>query len=176
MSQSSEPNSAYQKTGVDMRLNESELALVYAVARDCNDLLPNLTEPNLELIMEGARDFNSPAKAITYSINGTNLGWQAALVVREVYSGKHPKDLQIPSVVYYEGVNEPNVTQRLKETKDKLADTNEVDKDYYNAAINILLDLWLEDLRQSGQTAMMPTEGVYIRDNENHLYLYERAK
>jgi hypothetical protein len=176
MGQSSQPNSASQKRGIDMRLNENELALVYAVAKDCIDLLPDLTDPNLGPIIEGARDFNSPTKPITYSINRTNLGRQAALVVRQVYSGKPPQDLQIPALVYYDAANDPNVVQRLKETKNKLADKNKADKSYYNAAINILLDLWLEDLRQSGQAVSVPAEGVYLRDKENHLYLYERAE
>jgi hypothetical protein len=184
MGQSSEPNSVSQKGGIDMRLNENELALVYAVAKDCIDLLPDLidpnidpnTDPNLDSIIEGARDFNSPTKPITYSIDRNNLGWQAALVVRQVYSGKPPQDLQIPALVYYEAANDPNVIQRLKETKNKLADENKDDKSYYNAAINVLLDLWLENLRQSGQAVSVPAEGVYIRDDENHLYLYERAE
>ena len=181
ISQSSEPNRTLQQGEVNMRLNEIELALVYAVVTDCIDLLPDdiavmLIDPNLDPILKGASDFNSTAQALTYSMNRANLGWQAAFVVKQLYDGKPPTNLQVPASVYYDAVDEPNVLKRLKITKTELLSKDRTDKSFYRAAVNLTLDLWLEDLRQSGQTVMTPTEGVYIRDEENHLYLYERAE
>jgi hypothetical protein len=162
-------------------LNEIELALVYSVVTDCIDLLPDdvsvmLTDPNLDPILEGARDFNSPSQTPTYSMNQANLGWQAAFVVRQLYNGKPPINLKAPASVYYDAVSEPNVTKRIRVTKTELSSIDRTDKNFYRAAVNLTLDLWLEDLRKSGQTVVTPTEGVYIRDEENHLYLYERAE
>jgi hypothetical protein len=164
-----------------MRLNEIELALVYAVITDCIDLLPDdiavmLTDPNLDPILKGASDFNLPAQTLTYSMNQANLGWQAAFVVRQLYGGKPPTNLTVPASVYYDANDEPNVLKRLNATKTELSSKNRTDKNFYRASVNLTLDLWLEDLRQSGQTVMTPTEGVYIRDEENHLYFYEGAE
>ena len=184
-----DPNNLLPQKGMNMNLNKNELTLVFAVVKDCLNLLPDeisdkLVGLNLDVILQGAQDFNNPERPIKYIADQKNLGWQAALIIRKIYNGQPPTDLNIPASIYYGKYNEPNdsnkpndpnVLQRLKTICPQLAKWAKEDKEYYNAAVNILLDVWMEDLWKSGYELRPPVEGVYLRDDEDGLYLYEKG-
>jgi hypothetical protein len=190
-----EPNSLSQKKEMNNNITKKELTLVFAVVKDCLTLLPDelsnkLSEPNINVILQGAQDFNNPSSPIKYSTDQKNLGWQAALVIRKIYNRRLPAEMNIPASIYYEKYNEsndpnktkdsntpnkPNVLQRLDTIHSQLTQWTKKDKEYYNAAVNMLLDLWIEDLRKSGYELNSPDEGIYLRDDEDSLYLYEKA-
>ena len=86
-----EPNSLSQKKEMNNNITKKELTLVFAVVKDCLALLPDelsnkLSEPNINVILQGAQDFNNPRSPIKYSAEQANLGWQAALVIRKIYN------------------------------------------------------------------------------------------
>ncbi|MGA2093668.1 MAG: hypothetical protein ABSH16_09715 [Sedimentisphaerales bacterium] len=179
--ESPDPNILLPKKVINMRLTENEMKLVTSVAEDCLDLLPDelsnkIIDSNIDSILQGAMDYNNPDEPIKYRLDPKNLGWQAALIIRKIYNKQPPSDPNIPALIYYEKYNDPNILQRLEAFHQELSKQPKKDKEYYSAAINILLDVWMEDLRKSGYEVNSPDEGVYLRNDENELYLYERVE
>lgn len=155
-------------------------SLSYALINDVLDLIPDeisdtiQDEHNINEIMVGIG--NPGPKALpSFSIERRNLGSQVAYIVLLVY-GNEIKNITIPQSIYYtQEDSDKNINMRIKNglyliKKNPVSNSQ---RDLYNLALNIIIDLWIMDFSKKGFHAERPNDGVYLRDSQNNLYPYK---
>ena len=106
------------------------------------------------------------------SVSERNLGLQAACVVLAVY-GKQPSDVEIPENILYEGAGVAGDFQaRLKRGLHKLHKSDDRQRDQYNIAFNLVVDLWLKAFAEHKLLVTFPSRGSCRRDTEKNLRLF----
>jgi hypothetical protein len=167
----------------DFRTNYDFISFFYNLINDAIDLLPDDLEKLVlqgrkgDSLLAGALAFDPQHKSLRVSLEASNLGAQASYVVLQIYGGA-PVNAVIPQAVYYNGFDRgENFSERIIEGRRQIERSSHPDRDRYNLALNVLTDLWLVDLEQSGQKITdPPIEGVYLRDAHEDLYLVEEAQ
>lgn len=167
----------------NFRYNYDFISFVYNLINDALDLLPDdlekmiLKDQGVEALMEGALTFDPQESSLKYSLAPINFGAQASYVVLNIYDGV-PVNVVIPRAIYYDGFDGGEIfSSRIIEGKKALARSSHLHRDKYNLALNLLTDIWLANFKKSGQEVTdLPKEGVYLRDANEELYLYEEAK
>lgn len=167
----------------NFRYNYDFISFVYNLINDGLDLLPDdlekmiLKDQGIDALMEGALTFDPQETSLKYSLAPINFGAQASYVVLNIYDGI-PKNAVIPRAIYYDGFEGgENFSGQIIEGKKALARSIHLHRDKYNLALNLLTDIWLTNFKKSGQEVTdLPKEGVYLRDANEELYLYEEAQ
>ena len=167
-------------------IGDESVSLVYSLVNDAVDLLPaNLRQKileadNLDPIMEGASSFEPSIRLKSYSVDPNNFGVQAAYILRGIYGERDFKKKIIPQTLYFNGFSKidiDNIEDRIKKDKSQLVKTETLYRDQYNLALNLLVNIWLNDFKKSGETiSKIPKEGVYLRDSNGNLYFYEGGR
>lgn len=162
------------------RNGEGFICLVSCLIIDAFYLLPasirRLIKKNKKTIIEDAVTYYQEKKFPKHSPGSKDLGAQASYTLMQVY-GKKTAHKTKPQSIYYDGFEEDfDFNNKLVKGKKDLNNSKNLSRDIYNLAINLLVNLWLQNLRQSGKTiSSTPKEGVYLRDAKEKLYLHEEA-
>lgn len=137
-------------------------------ANDMTDLIQILVKDALALlpkkIREKMREYSKDTKSISD-------------IVRGIYKTDKIKDLSIPEVIYYEGFkNIQNIENIVREESSKLTNSEKLYRDQYNISLNLLVNLWLTNLKKSmDRIRKIPKEGIYLRDSTGELYFHEEG-
>jgi len=132
-------------------------------ANDMTNLIQILVKDALALlpkkIREKMREYSKDTKSISD-------------IVRRIYKTDKIKDLSIPEVIYYEGFkNIQNIENIVREESSKLTNSEKLYRDQYNISLNLLVNLWLTNLKKSmNRIRKIPKEGIYLRDSTGELY------
>lgn len=101
---------------------------------------------------------------------------QASLIVSRIY-GNTQKAALIPQTIYYEhpeGVFD--LEKSLAHAIHELRESNNIERDRYNLALNLLVNGFLSYVSSLGLKASpAPKEGLYLRDFSNSLYCHEEV-
>jgi hypothetical protein len=167
----------------NFRYNYDFISFVYHLINDALDLFPDdlekiiLKDQKVDVLLEGALTFDPQEPSLKYLLEPMNFGAQASYVVLHIYGGA-PVNAVIPQAIYYNGFDgSENFSGRIAEGKKGLAKSSHLDRDKYNLALNLLTDIWLVSLKKSGQKITgLPKQGVYLRDGNEELYLYEETQ
>jgi len=168
-----------------MKLNADDdySMLVNALLKDALGLLPDnlkskiAPDNNLNLIIDSAIK-NTPSMAVDdYSINPDVLGSQVACIIQDIYGGTNLSNVAIPQVVYLKDFHDGDAIQNmLAKEKAELGESSNLPRDQYSACLYLLLNQWLIIIQKSGiEITNLPIEGIYLRDSNMELYLYEGA-
>jgi hypothetical protein len=169
--------------GNDMKIekpNEYLTSLILALIDDAVDLLPDeyrdsiIKDGNIDAIVEGSINYD-PSQSLNKSLDSSNLGGEAAYIARKIYSEDPKEEILIPQSIYYEGFSPvKDLEQSIEKGKNNLKKAEVLYRDQYNLALNLLVNLWIENIKYSKKILKkMPKEGVYLRDEENDLYPYD---
>jgi hypothetical protein len=177
------PSPGENPSGQNFRYNYDFISFVYNLINDALDLLPDdlekiiLKDQKVDVLLEGALAFDPQQSSLKHSLEPINFGAQASYIVLHIYGGI-PVNAAIPQAIYYNGFDSSeNFSGRIVEGKKDLARSSHLDRDKYNLALNLLTDIWLVNLKKSGQKITdLPKEGVYLRDANEELYLYEETQ
>jgi hypothetical protein len=137
-------------------------------AKDVTNLIQILVEDAFALlpknVLEQVREYSKDTKSISY-------------IVRRIYKTDEIKDLAIPEVIYYEGFkNIENIENIVREESSKLTNSERLYRDQYNISLNLLVNLWLTNLKKSmNRIRKIPKEGIYLRDSTGELYFHEEG-
>jgi len=144
----------------DLQTQES-LRLVKTLVRDAFALLPEGLRKQIRRQMNSLVE---DAKSLS-----------PAYIVSKIYDAGI-EDTAIPQVIYYEGFKSiDNIESRIVEGKSHFIDPEKRYRDQYNLAVNLLVNLWLTNLKKSGaQIQKIPKEGIYLRDSRGELYIYQK--
>jgi len=151
--------------------------LAYALINDAVCIV----SPHVKVRMGGNDSIREMMKGIeclgprsipSSSVSERNLGLQAACVVLAVY-GKQPSDVEIPENILYEGAGVAGDFQaRLKRGLHKLHKSDDRQRDQYNIAFNLVVDLWLKAFAEHKLLVTFPSRGSCRRDTEKNLRLF----
>ncbi len=160
--------------------DEAFTFLISRLIIDALYLLPvsikRLIKKNKKAIIEDAVTYYREKKFPKHYPESQDLGGQASYTLMKVY-GKKPTKITIPRAIYYDGFEEGwDFNNKLVKGKKQLNTSRNLSRDTYNLALNLLVNLWLSNLRKSRKKiSPLPKEGVYLRDANKRLYLYEEA-
>jgi hypothetical protein len=161
-----------------VQMNDDFSEIVYALINDALDLLPDKLkvmiggDDSIDEIMVGIEN-PGPKTKPSFSTNKRNLGAQVAYVTILVF-GVNARNAAIPQSIYYDAIGpRGDVNKRIDDGLKQLAKSDSVSRDRYNLALNLVVDLWFKDFNEQGLMMSAPTKGVYLRDSNNNLYLYE---
>ncbi len=144
-----------------------------AQTQDTPSLAQTLLRDALTLLPE---DLRSQFQARIGSLSGNDERPSLAFILGKIY-GADIEGVPVPVVVYYEGFRSiESVETRIKEGKREITNPEQLYRDQYNLALNLLVNLWLTDLRKdNSQVQTIPKEGVYLRDSSGELYFYQEG-
>ncbi len=145
------------------------IELASSLIDDALDLMPPMLrlriapDNDLSQLMQGVSI--GPSLSARTDTSPSNLGRQVAAVVSTIYgSSTHPV---IPRVVFYPGIEQPQVSGNNLSLP---SPTSENER--YSIALTQVVNLWLLTLG----TRDAPKVGVYLRDGDGNLYLYEAGE
>jgi hypothetical protein len=134
-------------------------------------LVQTLTRDALALLAEDLRkQIRKQMKSLVEDAKSPSTTY----VVSKIYD-TGIEDAAIPEIIYYEGFkNIDNIESRILKGKSNFKDPEKLYRDQYNLALNLLVNLWLTNLKKSdAQIQKIPKRGIYLRDSTGELYLHQ---
>jgi hypothetical protein len=132
----------------------------------------------MDELMAGALEMDPSNKKFLGSADTTSLGGQAAYVVRKVYGADFGGEWAIPQTIFFERflVTPAKVDTVISQLERDIRKSKNPDRDKYNLCLNVTVNLWVDNINRKNKAShRKPKGGVYVRDAEDTLYLYEEG-
>jgi hypothetical protein len=155
------------------------ISITYTLINDAFDLLPSVAaglqeDDGIDEIIDSTMN-STLSSSTNFSLDPKNCGTQLAQIIIQVYGDDPSEDVMLPQSVYYEGYKTPrNISNVIKIALNKMGNKPTDYRDKYNLALNIYVNQLITDYKQSNKRLpKVPKEGVYLRNDDEHLYPYE---
>lgn len=106
-------------------------------------------------------------KNVFVSNTPEDIAFVAGLIVQQVYGSSASKAVTIPQTVLY-SFEGKDIDSEISAAVSKLSSSQNHDRDAYNASLNLLVN----SLLRIHAGKLKPTEGIYLRDANEDLYLH----
>jgi hypothetical protein len=157
--------------------------LTICLVNDALDLIPHkwankiTSDGSLQKTMNSLQTSELSKIEFNESIEPRNLGIQAARVINKIWGGNPPDNFKVPQVVYYDGFKGiENIDEKIRARLKEISGSKNELRDKYSLALNLITDIWINNFIFAGENIVgIRKKGVYIRDSNENLYLYEEG-
>lgn len=145
------------------------IELASSLIDDALDLMPPTLrsriapDNDLSQLMQGVSI--GPLLSAHTDTSPSNLGRQVAAVVSSVYGPSTPP--VIPRIIFYTGLEQPGISGSKLSIPSTFSENER-----YSIALTQVVNLWLLTLGSRDA----PKIGIYLRDGDSNLYLYEAGE